>query len=42
MRLLPAMDWFGWPVPTGVQLLTVAVVTVGLIVLAARLFRTTE
>jgi ABC-2 type transport system permease protein len=41
-RLLPAVSWFGWQVPVGVQLLTVAVVTVGLIGLAARLFRTTE
>ena len=42
VRLLPAVSWFGWQVPTGVQLLTVAVVTVGLIGVAARLFRTTE
>jgi ABC-2 type transport system permease protein len=42
VRLLPAVSWFGWQVPTGVQLLTVAVVTVGLVGLAARLFRTTE
>jgi ABC-2 type transport system permease protein len=42
VRLLPAMSWFGWPVPIGVQLLTVAVVTVGLVGVAARLFRTTE
>jgi ABC-2 type transport system permease protein len=41
-RLLPAVTWFGWQVPVGVQLLTVAVITVGLIGLAARLFRTTE
>jgi ABC-2 type transport system permease protein len=42
VRLLPAVSWFGWPVPIAVQLLTVAVVTVGLVGLAARLFRTTE
>jgi ABC-2 type transport system permease protein len=42
VRLLPAVSWFGWQVPTGVQLLTVAVVTAALIGLAARLFRTTE
>jgi ABC-2 type transport system permease protein len=42
VRLLPVVSWFGWQVPIGVQLLTVAVVTVGLIGLAARLFRTTE
>src|SRR3954453_2308505 len=41
-RLLPAVTWFGWQVPIGVQLLTVTVVTVGLVGLAARLFRTTE
>src|SRR3954469_5520339 len=41
-RLLPAVSWFGWQVPIGVQLLTVTVVTIGLIGLAARLFRTTE
>src|SRR3954468_11504679 len=41
-RLLPAVSWLGWQVPIVVQLLTVTVVTVGLIGLAARLFRTTE
>jgi ABC-2 type transport system permease protein len=41
-RLLPALSWFGWKVPVGVQLLTVAVITIGLIGLAARMFRTTE
>ncbi len=42
VRLLPAVSWFGWQVPIAVQLLTVAVITVGLIGLAARMFRTTE
>ncbi|HEV7870117.1 MAG TPA: hypothetical protein VGO95_02550 [Modestobacter sp.] len=37
-----ALSWFGWQVPVGVQLLTVAVITIGLIGLAARMFRTTE
>ncbi|WP_166509503.1 ABC transporter permease [Blastococcus sp. TF02-8] len=41
-RLLPVLTWFGWEVPTGVQLLTVAVITLGLITLAARVFRTAE
>ena len=41
-RLLPALTWLGWQVPVGVQLLTVGVITVGLVGLAARLFRTTE
>ncbi len=41
-RLLPAITWGGWVVPVGVQLLTVAVITLGLVALAARLFRTTE
>jgi ABC-2 type transport system permease protein len=41
-RLLPALTWGGWAVPVGVQLLTVAVITLGLVALAARLFRTTE
>jgi ABC-2 type transport system permease protein len=36
------ITWFGWHVPVGVQLLTVAVVTLGLCTLAARVFRTTE
>jgi ABC-2 type transport system permease protein len=42
VRLLPAVSWFGWQVPIAVQLLTVAVITVALIGLAARMFRTTE
>ena len=41
-RLLPAITWGGWAVPVGVQLITVAVITFGLVGLAARLFRTTE
>jgi ABC-2 type transport system permease protein len=41
-RLVPVLTWFGWEVPIGVQLLTVAVITLGLICLAARIFRTTE
>jgi ABC-2 type transport system permease protein len=41
-NLLPAITWGGWAVPVGVQLLTVAVITLGLVGLAARLFRTTE
>ena len=41
-RLLPVITWFGWQVPTGVQLLTVGVITLGLVSLAARVFRTTE
>jgi ABC-2 type transport system permease protein len=41
-RLLPALTWAGWEVPIGVQLLTVAVITMGVVGLAARLFRTTE
>jgi ABC-2 type transport system permease protein len=41
-RLLPVISWFGWTVPVGVQLLGVAVFTLGLIALAARTFRTTE
>jgi ABC-2 type transport system permease protein len=41
-NLLPAITWGGWAVPVGVQLLTVAVITLGLVSLAARLFRTTE
>jgi len=36
------LTWFGWQVPVGLQLLTVAVLTLGLIGLAARTFRTTE
>jgi len=41
-RLLPVITWFGWPVPIAVQLLAVAVITLGLVTLAARIFRTTE
>jgi ABC-2 type transport system permease protein len=41
-RLLPALTWGGWAVPVGVQLLTVAVITLGIIGLSARMFRTTE
>jgi ABC-2 type transport system permease protein len=41
-RLLPVLSWFGWEVPVGVQLLTVTVITLGLVALAARVFRTTE
>jgi ABC-2 type transport system permease protein len=41
-RLLPVLSWFGWEVPVGVQLLTVAVITLTLVTLAARIFRTTE
>jgi len=41
-RLLPVITWFGWHVPLGVQLLFVAVITLGLISLAARVFKTTE
>jgi ABC-2 type transport system permease protein len=41
-RLLPAVTWLGWAVPVGVQLLLVAVLTLGLVSLAARLFRTAE
>src|SRR3954452_13348800 len=41
-RLVPVLTWFGWQVPVGLQLLTVAVLTLGLIGLAARTFRTTE
>ncbi|WP_222194662.1 ABC transporter permease [Modestobacter italicus] len=41
-RLLPALTWAGWEVPVGVQLLTVAVITAGLVGLAARLFASTE
>jgi len=36
------LTWFGWQVPVGVQLLSVAVITLGLISLAARIFKTTE
>jgi ABC-2 type transport system permease protein len=41
-KLLPAITWGGWVVPVGVQLLTVVVITIGLIGLSARLFRTAE
>jgi ABC-2 type transport system permease protein len=41
-RLVPVLTWFGWPVPVGVQLLGVAVITLMMITLAARIFRTTE
>ena len=41
-RLVPVLTWFGWQVPVAVQLLTVAAITLGLITLAARVFRTTE
>jgi ABC-2 type transport system permease protein len=41
-RLVPVLTWFGWQVPVGVQLLSVAVITLGLISLAARIFKTTE
>ena len=41
-RLLPVITWFGWHVPLGVQLVAVAAITLGLISLAARVFKTTE
>jgi ABC-2 type transport system permease protein len=41
-RLLPVITWFGWPVPIAAQLLAVAVVTLGLVTLAAKIFKTTE
>jgi ABC-2 type transport system permease protein len=41
-RLVPVITWFGWEVPVGVQLLTVSVITLSLITLAARVFKTTE
>lgn len=41
-RLVPVVTWFGWAVPVGVQLTVVAVLTMGLVALAARLFRTAE
>jgi ABC-2 type transport system permease protein len=41
-RLLPVITWAGWEVPVLLQLLTVAVITFGLVLLAARTFRTTE
>jgi ABC-2 type transport system permease protein len=40
-RLLPVISWFGREVPIGVQLLAVAVITLGLVTLAARVFRAT-
>src|SRR3954463_10192343 len=36
-RLVPVLTWFGWQVPVGVQLFSVAVLTLGLITLAARI-----
>ncbi|MGY1623708.1 ABC transporter permease [Geodermatophilus sp. SYSU D00965] len=41
-RLVPVLTWFGWHVPVAVQLLTVAVITLGLVAVAARVFKTTE
>jgi len=41
-RLVPVLTWFGWHVPIGVQLGAVAVVTLGLCALAARIFKTAE
>ncbi len=41
-RLMPVVSWFGWEVPIGVQLLTVAAITLGFVLLAARTFKTTE
>jgi ABC-2 type transport system permease protein len=41
-RLVPVITWFGWEVPVGVQLLTVAAITLGLVTVAARVFKTTE
>jgi ABC-2 type transport system permease protein len=41
-RLLPVITWAGWEVPVLLQLLTVAVITLGLVLLAARTFRTAE
>lgn len=41
-RLLPGLTWFGWEVPVVLQLGAVAVLTLGLVALAARVFRTTE
>src|SRR5829696_6057449 len=40
-KLLPPLTWAGWAVPVGGQLLTVGVVTAGLIGLGARLFAST-
>jgi ABC-2 type transport system permease protein len=42
VKLLPAITWAGWEVPIAVQLLTVAVITLGLVAWAARLFRVAE
>jgi ABC-2 type transport system permease protein len=41
-RLMPVIEWFGWPVPVILQLLTVLVVTTALIGLAVLSFRKTE
>ena len=41
-RLLPMLTWFGWQVPLAVQLIAVLGITLGLISLAARVFKTTE
>jgi ABC-2 type transport system permease protein len=41
-RLVPVITWFGWHVPVGVQLGTVAVITLGLCALAARIFTRAE
>ncbi|MGY1590697.1 ABC transporter permease [Geodermatophilus sp. SYSU D00708] len=41
-RLVPVLTWFGWHVPVAVQLITVAVITLGLVTVAARVFKTTE
>ena len=41
-RLLPVITWFGWNVPGRGAALGVAVFILGLIALAARIFRTTE
>ena len=40
--LLPVVSWFGWEVPVGVQLLTVAAITLSLVALAAHTFATAE
>jgi ABC-2 type transport system permease protein len=41
-KLVPVITWFGWHVPVGVQLGAVMIITLGLVGLAARIFRTTE
>jgi ABC-2 type transport system permease protein len=41
-RLLPVITWFGWSVPVGVQLIAVGAITLALVALAARTFRTVE